>query len=51
MPFGNPQRKTHIVLMNENPSKDFLNVFIKHKFCEKQKRIHFKITFENKVQL
>jgi hypothetical protein len=51
MPFGNPQRKTHKVLMNENPSKYFKSIFIKHKFSTKQKRNHFEITFENKVQL
>jgi hypothetical protein len=43
MPFGNPQRKTYKVLINENPSK-YLKTY-------SLSRIHFKITFENKVQL
>jgi hypothetical protein len=35
--------------MNESSNKDFWSIFIKHNFFEKQKKFHFKMTFENKV--
>ncbi len=44
MSLGNHKKKTH-------KSKDLKNnVFISHKVFEKQKKIHSKRTFENKVQ-
>jgi hypothetical protein len=50
MSLGNQKKKTHEVHLNEIQNKDFKNMFIMHNFFEKQKKTHFKKTFENEVQ-
>jgi len=47
MLFGNPEKKTHKVHMNEGQSKYFENMVIRHK--EFEKKINFKRIFENEV--
>jgi hypothetical protein len=50
MPLGNPKKKTHKIYVNEGQNKEFINMLIRHKVFEKQKK-HFKRTFENKIQI
>jgi hypothetical protein len=38
MSLGNPKKKTHKIHVNEGQNKQFINMFIKHKVLEKQKK-------------